>query len=257
MTSGQANVLSGKFRRIALDRPITYDVDAPAFAAMIEETCPQGEARSLTARVLTHPVTTAYGPIFPLILMREVELDAESPAAMVTRSHGNPFGWAEVVEGRLLVSCRFQLPTAGFEAGLASQSSSFVLSGTTAELAPLITPPRLMTLDGTDVRTAATLPLPAAGGFELAWQAPRLGTPSRYVVEVLAVENDSGTTRLRLLGRITTTASRLKLPRELTQRGQTFAVSVRAELDAATGLRERSFPHGEATAFSAIVTVEP
>ena len=128
MTSGQANVLSGKFRRIALDRSTTYDVDAPGFATLVEETCPGGQAQTFKARVLAHPVTAQHGPIFPLLLLREMVLDVQAPAAMVTRSHGNPFGWAEIAKASARV-LPFQLPTTAFNSGWANQSSTTVLAG--------------------------------------------------------------------------------------------------------------------------------
>ena len=128
-------------------------------------------------------------------------------------------------------------------------------SAATGGVAPIVTPPRQLTIDGAPATGDLTL---ASLTPTVAWQAPAVGTPTLYSVVVRRIGSSGNATVLLASHRFNTADTSLTIPRGVLASGNTYTVRVTARDSAGHDLSQAPsqflLPYGEADATSGILT---
>ncbi|ATB30390.1 hypothetical protein [Melittangium boletus] len=167
------------------------------------------------------------------------------PDGPLSFTYGNPHpsAWGEVLI--LIQSFMLDLKLPGTTTGdlyqLGLHDVRPLPEATQAPFAVRISPPRRLTVDGTDAQRSSTL-----GSLtpRIAWEAPQLGTPTAYRVLISRLTVEGTRTRAFTEAYLTTTDTSLQLPPDILQPGQTYVFIVTSHLtpgvDLATSLHKLS-----------------
>jgi hypothetical protein len=178
----------------------------------------------------------------------------------LTFQYGNPFGssWEPIVQASVRYAVALRAPGASSDSSLLFRIEglwplSSLAAGAT--LAPPIWPIQGLTINGAD----AFQPRNATGTEPVvAWVEPATGTPSAYRVELWSVTNDNGNTALNRLASVLTADTRLEIPPQVLQAGQSYVVVVAAVLESGADLIEKpnslSGTGGSAATVSAVMS---
>jgi hypothetical protein len=191
-----------------------------------------------------------------------VELPPDAGDTHVTFAYGNPFSptWTPFVTAGALYDVQYSVGLPDGGRSFARSELGYVSVALTAEaaaaapIAPLVTPPRDLTLDG---RTASRGALADVSVTPVvAWTRPAVGAVKRVEIEAVRLEpTPQGVTRrtgvgsLRVMGDVT----RVKLPPGFLNPGETYYLRVTAlalpdEYDPAWPLLDVGPPAGAASA---------
>ena len=173
-------------------------------------------------------------------------------------AYGNPYpaAWSLLAETYFIWGVSYLAPGATVPATL--QRSSYTATNTlptgAAPLAPLVGPVQNPKINGKDLfqnqLAVGTTPT-------LAWDLPSLGSPTGYVVRILELRNNAGTSQLLTRATFRTAARSLVVPPGVMVAGNTYVVSISSVrfpgLAFAQYPFQTSFPSATAPLMSAIV----
>jgi hypothetical protein len=172
-------------------------------------------------------------------------------------TYGNPFDgtWGQYL---------FTLVAASFSVTATGATTAATVSGwvrnfeertSSMSVHMLISPPRALQINGQSATTART---GVTTTPTLSWTAPTTGTAGTYQVYVYQVSNSSGTTTRQAVAAFYTDQTSLKIPTGVLTAGNQYLFRVMAIREPNTNFAVSpwliSFPHGDATAFTALLT---
>lgn len=191
-----------------------------------------------------------------------VELPPDAGDTDVTFQYGNPFPatWTPFVTAGALYDIQYALTLSDGGMSFARSELGFVSVALTAEaaaagpVAPLVTPPRDVTLDGRTASLGALADVSVTP--EVAWTKPATGTVKRVEIEAVRLEPTlQGVTKRTSVGtlRVVGDVTHVKLPPGFLNPGETYylrvtALSLPDDFDPAWPLLDVGPPAGAASA---------
>ncbi len=155
---------------------------------------------------------------------------AGSAEALASLQYGNPFGPSMMLQGQYMSSFTTLVQAPG---ATATPFSTWVtvsgpLNLLTGPIAPRVGPPRDVTVNGVAVGAG---PVTGAGTSPvIAWSAPALGSPDSYQLRVYRLGNAAGQTEIISVATLVLEGTRARLPPNILQPGNTYAVTLTAML---------------------------
>jgi hypothetical protein len=125
-------------------------------------------------------------------------------------------------------------------------------------LAPKLSPPRAVKVDGSDGFVARTAPITTLTPT-LTWDAPSLGTARYYLVSVMRAFNENGSTAFDQVSTLTVKDRKLVIPPGVLERGNSYFFRVRAfdtPSDATKAPFLFSLPQSSAEAMTVLYTLK-
>lgn len=174
-----------------------------------------------------HPTVMPDGITPDLMMARRTDIGGDVSFGEVT--FGNPFPrtWTLWVMHRGQFEVLFDVPGAGKVAvpAIALQWEPLVAEGAVQEVKPRVAPIQRPSIGNADARVDRT----AVGTTPvLSWEAPRVGAPIGYCVEVLELATGGGKPVVRLVASLYTVQRSLRLPDGLLSRGKQYTARISA-----------------------------
>jgi hypothetical protein len=207
---------------------------------------PSASTYDFTGTVRMHPYTLATEVMPPTELLRMFILSGPANTVVGSLTYGRlPLSSAnDVTSAEMTVRIPKQAPGAISPTNALAFLRREAAVTATVATSPVLGPVRSVLFE--DNASAFT----QRGGIGttplLKWTAPALGTPNGYVVRVLRLDNEGGSTQIRFVGAFTTTATSLRLPPGILEAGKWYFAAIDARQGAgsliADPLRELGWP---------------
>ena len=262
MSIGNGNMFSTAFA----DAPTVTDTFAwkrSQLAAHLAETGEDADNGQFVDVVAQPQAATAGWPsgsefVAPDLMDLMVPAGTTADATVGPLAYGDPVPELDkIVVFGTLTARHYQLPgtTVPLKGRAEILGVDLKASATAGGIAPVVTPPRQLTIDGVAASGDLTL---ASLTPTIAWQPPAVGTPTLYSVLVQRIGPSGNATVLLANHRFNTADTSLTIPSGVLASGNTYIVRVTARDSAGHDLSQAPsqflLPYGEADATSGILT---
>lgn len=232
VSDGQPTALSGAFQDVP-QNTLTVDWDTTAFVDRIMDAVPGAIVRGGFIQVNAEPsgkswYSEGWGPYLAFASIDDLSADLD-----LSLEYGNPFPATYGVIGQVGVDYKIDVNAPGQERSLIGLMTVVGPTDTLLQgkVMPLVSPPIDVTIGG----VPATSYLTGVGSTPvIAWQAPALGAPQRYVVTLYSFEP----TDKKLVASITTVDTSVTVPSGVLQQGTIYG----ARVSASTGQHDPEEP---------------
>jgi hypothetical protein len=261
MVDGVNSTANGAFLDLPQTSTLRLNWKRSALAAMTPQVNPAATVTGTEFGLWASPTGLASGipsSAFQLFTYDSGATTAATDLDLGDLAYGNPYpaAWNLLAETYFIWSVNYLAPGATVPATL--QRSSYTATNTlptgAAPLAPLVGPVQNPKVNGKDLfqnqLAVGTTPT-------LAWDLPSLGSPTGYVIRILELRNNAGTSQLLTRAVLRTAARSLVVPPGVMTAGSTYVVAISAVrfpgLAFAQYPFQTSFPYATAPMVSAIV----
>jgi len=259
VANGGSASISGAFSNVATTKNLTVTWDRPAFAADLAAHFPHADSRNFSTFAVTalqQASTLGFYDGGPDLLFFAPGYTTDTSAVAAAWTYGDPFptDWGRIAWNRYYKFRFISLPGAQPAAIYARLFSYRDLSTLAAD--PMFEPGIGVVVNPT-INGSDALALAAITGTgttpTLKWEAPAIGTPAKYYVNVYSVLNESGTTSLQTVAILETTDPQLAIPPMLLTAGQPYVFEIEAHATSVDVVAQ-PFAHALPEAYSTVTT---
>ena len=222
---GMPASFSGSFVNVPLkSRQVTWERDA--FLKLAPEVHPDASLNNAYVVIFAAPGGLTQ-PTSQIPRLAEIRSMDNAATVQVALNYGNPYpgGWTEVATADTIVQQFFTVPNDPqmHRQTTALSNSVMVNANGQVTLAPEISPPQNLMVNG----MPGTMVLSGVGTSpKIEWQAPKMGTPSLYRIQVHVV--DPAQTGTRNIGQVITKETSFVFPPGILTSGNYYTVRVSA-----------------------------
>lgn len=221
---GQPTTITGTFEDVPQE-PHSVDWKLSQFIALMDDVHPQALLVSHDVSVYAEPGGPTRSTNSIASLLAEA-YTTDSADVTLDLAHGNPLpdSWGSYIGASTSVRVAVTPPGFPQPKSLLGVVSSWTVKGawTSAEMAPVVSPPKDVRVNG----TATTEPLTGVGVTPtVSWSAPDLGAPSMYRVTVRQLQPNAATLTLST---VYTAGTQIRIPPGVLQAGSYYYLRVAA-----------------------------
>jgi hypothetical protein len=223
VTSGFLDIAQGESLRLRFDRP--------AYAARQAEVHPAALGTSNVVALSTSALATGYGVPADAYSLFEFDTFGSSDLNFGRIAYGSPFpaAWPRILESYHGFTVRYLAPgaTVALPVERFLYAAELLPAGAdpSVTLRPRMSPVRNAQVNG---RSLFDNQLAVGSSPHIAWQAPAVGTPDRYLVTVRRLFANGPRSESRTVGRFYTGQTQLDLPPGVLQPGQVYFLTISA-----------------------------